>query len=92
MNILCYLLPYSAEETLVIELNVRVMDQPTEKINEVSDSQGAQPESQWITNGVCIAVSMAVFIPQNPNPETEWLCLICTCDSKVTLLGAFFLN
>lgn len=46
MNILCYLLPYSAEETLVIELNVRVMDQATEKINEVSDSQGAQPDSQ----------------------------------------------
>lgn len=37
MNILCYLLPYPAEETLVIELNVRVMDQVTEKINEVSD-------------------------------------------------------
>lgn len=52
MNSLCYLLPYPAEETLVIELNVRVMDQVTEEINEVSDTQNAQPESfpmnyQW---------------------------------------------
>lgn len=51
-NILCYLLPYPAEQTLVIELNVSVMDQATKEINEVSDTQGAQPESfpmnyQW---------------------------------------------